>query len=137
MSLHRPIVGIRPLGVNGDARAVAASICAASAGVHAALVPEHYREKPALGAAFAVSAVALAWAALLLRRPAGSRLTRIAPPAVLLGVAACYLLSRGTGLPLLIPEPEELDALGLVTTLAELLAAAVAVRLTHDRKERR
>jgi len=54
---------------------------------------------------------------------------------VLSAVAGCYVLSRTTGLPGLVPVPEEPDALGVVTTAAEVLAAAAAfVLLRLDRK---
>lgn len=137
MSPHRLIVGIAPLRVNAEPRMLAATACACAAGVHAGLTPEHYREAPVLGVAFTLSVVALGVAALLLRRSAGSTWSWIVPPVVLLGVAACYVLSRTTGLPPLIPEPEDVDGLGLLTTLAEVLAAVAAIRLPHDRKEHR
>jgi hypothetical protein len=59
------------------------------------------------------------------------------PVVVLLGTALAYLLSRTTGIPLLIDRPEEPDALGLVTTVAEVVAAVVAVLAPHNREENR
>lgn len=112
-------------------RAAVALVCAASAGVHAGLVPEHAAEEPWLGVAFAVSAVLLAVAALVVRRP-GAPTGAVA--VLLLGVAACYLLSRTTGIPVLVPEPERPELLGLLTTTAEVLAAAAA-RMPLDREE--
>ena len=53
---------------------------------------------------------------------------------VLVANAVAYLLSRTTGLPLLIPDPEEVDLLGVATTLAEVLAAVAGVLLI-TRKE--
>jgi len=116
------------------ARTLVALVCAASAGIHAALVPEHYQEGGLrLGGAFALSALLLGVAAVLV-----SRGTRTAlPVVVLLGTALAYLLSRTTGIPLLIDEPEEPDVLGLVTTVAEVVAAAVAVLAPHNREEDR
>jgi hypothetical protein len=124
--------------VNGSvqtgARAFVALVCAASAGIHAALVPEHYQEGGLrLGGAFALSALLLGVSAVLVAR---STMTAL-PVVVLLGTALAYLLSRTSGIPLLIDEPEALDALGLVTTVAEVVAATVAVVAAHNREEDR
>ena len=122
--------------VNVQVRGAVALVCAASAGVHAALVPEHYHEAGwALATAFALSSVALAVCAALSARPdARTGLGRHAQVTVLSAVALCYVLSRTTGIPVLVPIPEEPDALGVVTTTAEVLAAAACVLLRPDRK---
>jgi GAF domain-containing protein len=134
MSHEISIVTASGTRVNATIRALVATTCAASAGIHAALVPEHYHEAGlSLAAAFAASALALALCALLARRPGrdAHRLTA----AVLLTVAAAYLLSRTTGIPLLVPEPERFEALGVLTTVAEVVAAAAAVCLPSNRRE--
>jgi drug/metabolite transporter (DMT)-like permease len=125
MSTHLPaIVDLPRDAVNDALRWFAALVCASSAGVHAGLTPEHLRESVPLGLAFAVSVVVLAAGALRLRRePSGARWVALA----LVAVAGAYLLSRTTGLPVLVPEPEPVDTLGVLTTSAEVLAA-VAVR---------
>jgi hypothetical protein len=139
MDLQRgSIVGSDRTSVNGPvqtgAGAFVALACAAAAGVHAALVPEHYQEGGIrLGGAFALSALLLGICALLVSRGT----SRALPVVVLLGTALAYLLSRTTGIPLLIDEPEEPDALGLVTTVAEVVAAVVAVLAPHNREENR
>jgi len=79
-----------------------AVVCAASSGVHAALVPATYPTA-----------------------------------AVLLDVAGCYLLSRTTGIPLVIPDPEPVDIVGTLTSLAEVAAAVAVLGLTRIRKELR
>lgn len=110
--------------VNVALRYLAAAVCAASAGVHAALVPEHVHEGGIrLGGAFAVSAVLLAAASLVVRRPRRDPWALRAAVAVLLGVALAYLLSRTTGIPLLITTPEDTDPLGAVTSAAEVVGA--------------
>ena len=131
-----PILIARHPAVNETVRGAVALVCAASAGVHAALVPEHYREAgPTLATAFALSAVALAVCAAVSRRPRARARSGLAQVVVLAAVAGCYVLSRTTGLPGLVPVPEEPDALGVVTTAAEVLAAAAAVVLLRlDRK---
>ncbi|MEO8518123.1 MAG: hypothetical protein ABI438_03000 [Dermatophilaceae bacterium] len=120
--------------VNVALRYVVVLVCAASAGVHAALVPEHLRESRTLGLAFALCAGLLALAALLLRQ---SRHDSWAPrtAVILLSLAALtYAMSRTTGIPWLIPDPEQLDVLGLATSAAEVVAALSATLLI-TRKE--
>lgn len=122
-----------PPGRSARVRVGVSLVCAASAGVHAALVPEHAAEGPLIGAAFAVSAVALGAGAVAVRRPGGPA-RKVA--VLLAGVALCYLLSRTTGIPVLVPEPEHLEPLGVLTTAAEVLAALAAC-LRLDREEHR
>lgn len=120
--------------VNVALRYVVVLVCAASAGVHAALVPEHLWESRTLGLAFALCAGLLALAALLLRQP---RHDSWAPrtAVILLSLAALtYAMSRTTGIPWLIPDPEQLDVLGLATSAAEVVAALSATLLI-TRKE--
>ena len=133
LSVHS-IVELRPTKVNASARWLVVLVCAASAGVHAGLVPEHLRESALLGAAFALSVVLLSAGALRMRADAtGAPWVAV----VLLGVACCYLLSRTTGLPVLEPDPEQVDPVGLLTSLAEVVAAVAALSLPRIRKERR
>jgi hypothetical protein len=120
--------------INRSLRGAVALVCAASAGVHAALVPTHLREGTLIGAAFVLSVVLLASAALWVRTARGPAY-RVA--AVLLGTAGCYLLSRTTGLPWLIPDPEPVDAVGTLTSLAEVAAAVAVLGLPRIRKEDR
>src|SRR5262245_59279991 len=111
--------------------------CAASAGAHAGLVPEHLRESPQLGVAFIASVVLLTAAgAALAMRPDSAAVARLAA-ALLTGLIAAYAASRTTGLPLLEPEPEPLDAVGLVTKLVELAGLVCALRLAQTPGGRR
>lgn len=102
--------------------------CAASAGVHAALVVPHLHESVALAAAFAFAAAALAVAAIG-QAILASASADAAVAVLLLGVAVAYGLSRTTGLPVLAVPPEPFDALGVATSCVELAAAGVALRL--------
>lgn len=128
------IVGGPRTTVNASVRGFAALVCAASAGVHAGLVQAHLREGVLLGAAFAVSVMGLTAGALRLRAESS---VAAWVPVLLLGVAACYLLSRTTGLGALSPEREPVDSLGALTTSAEVLAALALLCLPHIGKEQR
>ena len=77
--------------------------CAISAGIHAALAPGHLAEGMAAGVAFGVSAAMLAGAAVL--------------------------LVVTTGLPLLHPEPEPVEALALFTKAVEAIGLFAAAYL--------
>jgi hypothetical protein len=121
-------------GIRTRPRDLCALVCAASAGVHGALVVPHAHESVRLAVAFAAAAVALAIAAVgLVTVPA-----RTTDPAValLLTVALAYLLSRTSGLPVLAERPEPLDPVGAALTFLEAAAAAVALRSPNPRRHR-
>jgi hypothetical protein len=99
------------------------AVCAGSAGVHAALIQPHFLESGLLGSAFTAAAVALALAALVVRQPRHDPWAILAASAALCVIAVSYMLSRSTGIPLLIVQPEHADPLGTVTTAAELAGA--------------
>ena len=93
--------------------------CAISAGAHAGLVPEHLREAPQLGVAVVVAAGLLVAAATALAiRPGSLRAARGAA-LLLAGLIGFYAASRITGIPLLEPRAEPLDAVGVTTKLVE------------------
>ena len=99
------------------------AVCAGSAGVHAALIQPHFLESGLLGWAFTGSAIALALAALAVRQPRHDSWAIAAASATLCVIAVSYMLSRTTGIPLLILQPEHVDSLGTVTTSAEIVGA--------------
>jgi hypothetical protein len=105
--------------------------CAVSAGIHAALVPDHFGEGTGAGVGFVVAAVLLALLAVLLtRRP--SQLALLAAILVFAGLIVSYALVLATGLPVLHPEVEAVDGLALFTKAVEalgLITAASLVRL--------
>ncbi|HEX5532192.1 MAG TPA: hypothetical protein VFX33_00455 [Actinomycetales bacterium] len=110
---------------------VPAVACAVSAGVHAALVVPHLHESALLATAFAGSVLALLAAALLLAgTPADARI-RAGAGVLLLGMCGAYVASRTTGLPVLAPEPEALDPVGVATQAVQLTGAAFAFLPTH------
>ena len=101
--------------------------CAASAGVHAALVPAHAQEGLAAGATFAAAAVALVAVAVALTVRPGSRSAAGAAVLVLGGLVLSYVAASTVGLPLLHSDSEGVDALALGTKLVEVAALALAV----------
>jgi hypothetical protein len=109
------------------ARQLLILVCAASAGVHAALAPEHWRESVASGAAFAVAAIALAACGVMLDRRPGSRLAVRAAAALLAGLIGAYLVTRLTALPPLAEHAEPVDGVGLVTKLVEVVGLISAL----------
>jgi hypothetical protein len=107
--------------------------CAISAGIHAALIPDHWTEGAATGTGFAVATVVLAAVAVAL--------TRVASTAALAGATALFgglLVSYGlavtTGLPLLHPHPEAVDGLALFTKAIELVGLGAASNLLWERR---
>lgn len=101
--------------------------CAISAGIHAALVPQHLEEGLGAGLGFLA-------AALLLAGVAGAVVWVVAraalgAAAVLGGLLAVYLPATTTGLPLLHPEPEPVDALALATKAIETVGLVSALTL--------
>src|SRR5436309_11698471 len=91
-------------------RAAAADVvlfmCAASAGIHAGIVPEHLREEPPLGVAFVITvALMLGLGAAIAFRPLSRRLASVAS-LVFGGLIAAYVVSRTTGIPFLSPDRE-------------------------------
>ncbi len=133
---YAPILTGHPPRVNVVLRYVLSLVCAGTAGVHAALVPEHFAEGAPIGTAFLMSAVASAAIALAVRRPHHDAWAPAAAAALLLGTAVAYALSRSVGIPLLLDGPESLDLVGALTTLAEIAAATCGVLLITRKDER-
>jgi hypothetical protein len=129
-----------PAWIDTGLRYFLTAVCAGSAGVHAALIQPHFLESALLGSAFTAAAIALALAALAVRQPRHDSWAIMAAAAALCVIAVSYLLSRSTGIPLLIVEPEHADPLGMVTTAAELAGAVcgtalLARRVLRSRKD--
>jgi hypothetical protein len=104
--------------------------CAISAGIHGALVRDHFEEGTGAGLGFVVATVLLAVLALVLTREP-SQLALLGTAAVFAGLIASYALVATTGVPILHPDVEAVDGLALFTKAIEgvgLVTTATLVR---------
>ena len=111
--------------------------CAISAGIHAALAPEHFRETTAAGVGFVASAVLLAALAVVLtRRP--SEAAFAATALVFAGLIGSYVLAVTTGIPGVHPDVDPVEVLALATKAVEaagLVLAASGLRFVPSHFE--
>ena len=108
--------------------------CAISAGIHAALAPEHFAEATGAGVGFLVAAVGLAALAVVLTVRPASVAALAASAALLTGLIVAYALAITSGLPVLHPEPEPVDGLALVTKAIEAAGLLAAIHLLWLRR---
>jgi drug/metabolite transporter (DMT)-like permease len=105
--------------------------CAVSAGIHAALAPEHFRETTAAGVGFVASSLLLAALTVVLtRRP--SETAFAATVLVFAGLIGSYVLAVTTGIPGVHPDVDPVEGLALATKAVEaagLVLAAAGLRL--------
>ena len=107
-----------------------------SAGIHAALVPEHLEEVPLLGDAFIVAAlVGAAIAAALIVRP-DERPIPVLAGLFCLGQIAAWAVFVTVPVPLFSGTPEPVETIALVSKAAEALGVLLAVLLTAQRQYR-
>ena len=108
---------------------VVVAMCAASAGAHAALVPQHLDHEPRLGIAFvAATAALLAAAAALAYRPDDVTVAQ-ATTVVLAALIGAYAVNVTTGLPWLSDGPEPVDVVGLATKSVEVIGLLFSIHL--------
>jgi hypothetical protein len=101
--------------------------CAISAGIHGALGPGHFAEGAGAGLGFVAATVLLAALAVANTLRPANGFALFGAAVVLAGLLLSYLFAVTTGLPVLHPQPEPIDGLGLATKAIEavgLLAAA-------------
>jgi len=102
--------------------------CAISAGIHGALVGDHFQEGTGAGLGFVAATVLLAFLAVVLaRRP--SQLAFVATAAVFAGLIASYVLVLTTGFPVLHPEQEAVDWVAVFTKAIEAVGLVLVVSL--------
>jgi hypothetical protein len=116
---------VRPVELRPD---LVILTCAISAGIHGALVRDHFEEGTGAGLGFAAATALLAVLAVVLtRKPTQAAL--LATVAVFAGLIASYALVLTTGFPVLHPEPEAVDALALFTKVIEAIGLVLAASL--------
>lgn len=103
--------------------------CAVSAGIHAALVPDHLTEGTGAGLGFLAAAIGLALLAVALTRRPRSTAALGAASVLLAGLLVSYVLAITSGVPVLHPDPESVDGLALFTKGVELAGLLAAMHL--------
>jgi hypothetical protein len=99
--------------------------CAVSAGIHGALVHEHFAEGAGAGLGFLVATVLLAALAVALTyNPTQAALAGAV--LVFAGLIASYFLAVTTGVPVLHPDVEPVDGLALFTKAVEIAGLVTA-----------
>ena len=104
--------------------------CAISAGIHGALVPDHFRESSGAGIGFVAATVLFAVLAVVLTRSPSQR-ALVATAAVFIGVIAGYAFAITTGVPVLHPDVEAIDGLALFTKAVEAAGLVTAASLVR------
>ena len=103
--------------------------CAISAGIHGALVPDHFAEGVGAGVGFAAATVAARGARRLAHACARRATLALAgAAAVFAGLLVSYALAITTGLPVLHPDPEPVDGLALATKAVEAVGLLDGVK---------
>jgi hypothetical protein len=105
-----------------------------SAGIHAALAPEHLKEMPPLGYAFIAAAAiggAIAWA--LVARPNDRRIPALAT-LFCVGQIVTWALFVTVHVPGFSGTPEPVETIALVSKAAELIAIVLAFPLVGLRR---
>jgi hypothetical protein len=103
--------------------------CAVSAGIHGALVPDHLDEGTGAGLGFAGATAALAGLVVWLTWRPASRTALATAAAMFAGLLASYALAITTGVPVLHPDSEPVDALAVATKAIEALGLLAASSL--------
>ena len=104
---------------------------AVSAGIHAGLVPEHLGEMPLLGVSFIFAVLALIAIGAAVAIWPKAQIPASLAALLFAGLILAYVASRTTGLPVFEPEPERVDAIGIVTVAVQLVGLLAALWLTR------
>ena len=106
--------------------------CAISAGIHGALVRDHFEEGKGAGLGFVVATVILSVLAVVLTRKP-TRVALLATATVFAGLIASYALVITSGFPTVHPEQEAVDGLALFTKAVEATGLVLAGSLLRRR----
>ena len=118
----------RPLTFAGRRIDVVILASAISAGIHGALVQDHFQEGTGTGIGFVVATLLLAGVAIFLtHNPA--RFVVVGATAIFIGLIVSYALVITTGMPVLHPGVEATDGLALFTKTVEAVGLLTAARL--------
>jgi hypothetical protein len=109
--------------------------CAVSAGVHAALIPDHLGESAGAGGGFIAATVLLAALVVALTVRGASRLALSVAALTFAGLFVAYGLAVTSGVPILMPEPEPIDGLALATKAVEIVGLVTAWSLLQREHE--
>jgi hypothetical protein len=104
--------------------------CAISAGIHGALVRDHFEDGMGAGVGFIVATVLLAGLAVALTN-CPTQPVLLATVAVFAGLIASYVLVMTTGFPVLHPERETVERLAVFTKAIEAVGLLLAASLVR------
>lgn len=102
--------------------------CAISAGIHGALIPDHFEEGRAAGAGFVGATLLLGILVVVLTRKP-TQLAFVVTAAALAALIAGYALAVTTGFPVVHPAPEAVDGLALFTKAVEAIGLVLCASL--------
>jgi hypothetical protein len=105
-------------------------VCAISAGVHGALVKDHFQEGTGAGVGFVVATVLLAAVAIILTHHR-SQFVVVGAAVIIAGLILSYMLVITTGVPVLHPDVEGVNGLALFSKTIEVLGLIAASSLTR------
>ena len=121
--------------LKGSVRCVIAA-CTASAGAHAALVPQHLEHEPRLGVAFIAATVVLLAVAFVLIYSPTSPLAALVTTLTLAALIGAYAVNLSAGIPWLTTAPEDADAIGLATKAVDAAGLVFSNQLNNTRGRR-
>jgi hypothetical protein len=107
--------------------------CAISAGIHGALVRDHFGEGTGAGIGFVAATVLLGAIVVALTLRPASRAALAGAVSVLVGLIVSYAFAITTGVPALHPDVDPLEGVALFTKAVEGVGVAAATSLLWSR----
>ena len=106
--------------------------CAISAGIHAALSPDHFHEATGAGVGFVVATVLLAALAVAVTLRPNNLHAPLFAALVFVGLIVSYGLAITTGVPVLHPDVEPVEGLALFTKAIEVAGLVASLSLLNS-----